>query len=93
MAELSLREEIIDSLFDVLHAGMTSGKPTSIDEEYIQEKTDSIISFILAKVEALKNPYYITGDYGRGTASWNHQPEFSVFEECRQAFKDLLEEK
>ena len=42
--EQSLRELTTDVLFDVLHAGMASGRPTPIDGEYINEKADVFIA-------------------------------------------------
>ena len=37
------------------------------------------------------NPYYKSGDFGRGKQSWNEQPEFSTFEAGADAMLEALD--
>lgn len=47
---LTKKDIIKEFLFNALHAGMASQKPTPIDEEYVDEKADMLIEE-LRKIE------------------------------------------
>ena len=93
MAEQSLREKIAEELFACIFPGRTCTfhQLNSTWQEQIYKATDQILALLIAEIDKLPNPYNIIADYGHGVETWKEQPQFHVFEQAREAIKELLE--